>query len=235
MSGRAWPSERALVRIQAGSGLVFALFLGLHLANTLLAPLGPETYDGVQRWLRIAYQQPLIEFGFVLAPFLVHIASGVARARRRPKGKKGKKGKKGMKGKSVRWQRRAGWFLAVVVVMHTIAVRGPSLLYGVWLGFEGVAYSLQWVPGYFYPYYLIFGLAAAYHGGAGLVRVFRLFVRRSSGFRHRSAVWRLVGRLLLLACGLLLGLALLAFGGQIFAIEDPSTGDYARLIRGENL
>ena len=219
------------MRIQAASGLVFAIFLGLHLANTLLAPFGPATYNGVQGWLQRAYQQPVIELFLVLASLLAHIASGVARARRRPRATDKKIGKRAR----VRWQRRAGWLLVVVVFMHTIATRGPSLFYGVWLGFEGVAYSIQWLPGYFYPYYFLFGVAAAYHGGAGLVRALQIFVRPWSGARRRLGAWRLLGRVLLLAFGLLLGLALLALGGQIFAIEDPSTSDYARLLRGENL
>ena len=38
--------------VQAVSGLLFGIFVGLHLLNTWLAALGPDVYDGVQSALR---------------------------------------------------------------------------------------------------------------------------------------------------------------------------------------
>ena len=48
--------QRRLARVQAGTGVVFATFLALHLVNTMLGALGPAVYDGVQRVLRLYYQ-----------------------------------------------------------------------------------------------------------------------------------------------------------------------------------
>src|SRR5437868_15233285 len=71
----AYASARAgddagLLRIQAASGALFALFLLMHLVNQMIAALGPAAYDGTQRLLRRAYQAPLIEIFLVITPLL---------------------------------------------------------------------------------------------------------------------------------------------------------------------
>lgn len=212
-------SERTLVRAQAGSGLAFALFAIVHLVNTLLAPFGAATYDSVQGALRAVYQEPWVELGLVLGSFLVHLGCGVARARRRPK----------RRGGANRWRRRSGWLLVVIVTGHSLATRGPSLVYDVWPGFEGIAFSLHWMPGYFYPYYLLFGLAAAYHGGLGIVRALRVFSGRRLAARPAHG---LLGGVALLFFAAALLLALLAFGGVLFEVADPLNNAYARLYTG---
>ncbi len=219
-------SERTLVRVQAGSGLVFAIFVVAHLLNTLLAPLGAATYDGVQSTLRGVYQAPWVEIGLLLGSFLVHLLSGVLRARRRTRRRPG----------AGRWQRRCGWLLVLVVIGHSLATRGASLAYDVWPGFEGVAFSLHWLPGFFYPYYLLFGLAAAYHGGLGILRAARVFGLRprasgGAGGRGRLGLGR-PGWSALAGFGLLLLAALLAFGGAFFRVENPLNNPYARLYTG---
>ena len=52
---RALYSERALIRIQAITGLLFATFLVLHLVNTMLAAAGQSVYDGWQHecWVKV--------------------------------------------------------------------------------------------------------------------------------------------------------------------------------------
>jgi succinate dehydrogenase hydrophobic anchor subunit len=217
-------SERTLVRAQAGSGLVFALFLIAHLVNTLLAPFGAASYDGVQGAMRAVYQEPWVELGLLFGSLLVHVGCGAARARRRPKGRGG----------ANRWQRRSGWLLVVIVFGHSLATRGASLVYDVWPGFEGIAFSLHWLPGFFYPYYLLFCLAAAYHGGLGIVRALRIFGGRRLGGRRlggRRAHGRL-GWLALLLFAVALLVALLAFGGVLFEVADPLNNAYARLYTG---
>jgi succinate dehydrogenase/fumarate reductase cytochrome b subunit len=204
--------------VQAGSGLAFALFLALHLLNTLLAPLGPATYDALQVNLRAIYQQPIIEFGLVFLSLLLHLVCGSIRARRRAKRTRWPR---------IRWQRRAGWVLALLVIGHTLATRGASLVYGVWPGFEGIAFSLHWIPGYFYPYYLLFGLAAAYHGGLGLLSAARVLGWRPPQMSARRGWIALTGFALLLLA------ALLAFGGVLFPLEDPMTSAYAHLYTGD--
>jgi succinate dehydrogenase/fumarate reductase cytochrome b subunit len=75
--------NRALLRVQAISGLLFAGFLFLHLFNPMLAALGPETYSGAQRTLRRGYQSPPVQIALVIGPMLVHAAAGVLRIIRR--------------------------------------------------------------------------------------------------------------------------------------------------------
>ncbi len=225
-SGGQRVSERTLVRVQAGSGLLFAIFVVAHLLGTLLAPFGAATYDGVQSTLRAVYQEPWVEISLLLGSFLVHIVSGAIRARRRPKRRPGPS----------RWQRRSGWLLVLIVLGHTLATRGPSLAYGIWPGFEGVAFSLHWFPSYFYPYYLLISLAAAYHGGLGILRAVRVFGLRprtsvGAGGRGRFGLGRR-GWVALSAFGVLLLVALLAFGGVFFEVENPLNNPYAHLYTG---
>ena len=52
---------RALIRTQAISGLLMALFLTLHLGNAVLALAGPAAYDGALALLRRLYQTPVAE------------------------------------------------------------------------------------------------------------------------------------------------------------------------------
>lgn len=73
--------------MQAASGLAFSAFVGLHLANAWLAPLGQVAYDEVQAVLRHAYQggsPPVsasslaVESAVVLVPLLAHALSSAA-------------------------------------------------------------------------------------------------------------------------------------------------------------
>lgn len=75
--------NRALLRVQAISGLLFAEFLFLPPFNQMLAALGPETYNGAQRTLRSGYQSPPVKIALAIGPMLVHAATGVLRIIRR--------------------------------------------------------------------------------------------------------------------------------------------------------
>ena len=69
-----------LARIQAISGLGFALFLALHLATTASDAGGPATYDGTLVSMRALYRaHPLVEFLLVGATAAVHLACAVLR------------------------------------------------------------------------------------------------------------------------------------------------------------
>lgn len=207
-------SEATLARVQAWSGLTFGAFLGLHFINVLLAVLGPAVHDRVQSALRGAYQAPPVELVVVALALVLHVGAGVLRARRRAKATADAR---------TRLHRRLGWVLAFVVVGHVAATRGPSLLLGIWPGFAGISFSLQWMPGWFYPYYFAFGLMGAAHLGIGVARSVRLLTRRPLPGSRRAGVLGLV----IFAAALLL--ALLAYGGVLFAVPDPMQGDYARL------
>ena len=74
---RARNIESKLVMAQAVAGSLFFVFLVLHLGNTLLAPFGPEIYNGYQRSIRQIYQHPLLEVVLVIGPLFTHVFAGL--------------------------------------------------------------------------------------------------------------------------------------------------------------
>lgn len=199
-------------KIQAASGLLFAVFLAAHLLNTWAAVAGPGAYAAVQRMLSFGYQAPVLEW-LILGAVLVHASCAVIVWRREQRGRLPWR---------ARLHRYAGVFLMVVIAGHVAAVRIVPAIYGIRPGFDGIAFSLTLLPAYFYPYYLLFGVAAAYHGLNGLL----LAVRRFGGS------WTLPPRWLYAcagAAGVLTLAALLGFGGVLFEVADPWQSDFAEL------
>ena len=157
-----------LKQLQAGSGAVFSVFVIVHLLNTWLAAFGPGVYDGAQSALRAVYQLAPIE-ALLLAALAVHIVVGVMRIRREPKRQLTARAK---------WHRYAGFFLLAVIVGHILAVRGSSWFYDVYPGFAGVSFSLNFLPGVFFPYYFLLAVGGLYHALNGLsIALPRLGVR----------------------------------------------------------
>src|SRR5262249_11057545 len=75
-----------LARVQALSGLAFALFLALHLATTASGIAGPAAYDGTLALLRRVYRPTLaIEALLIGVPLVAHVACAILQiaARRR--------------------------------------------------------------------------------------------------------------------------------------------------------
>ncbi|MGD8418411.1 MAG: hypothetical protein PVH91_15225 [Pseudomonadales bacterium] len=201
-----------LKQIQAGTGLAFAVFLSLHLVNTWLATLGPGAYDRVQTVLRYVYQFAPFE-ALLLAALSVHAVCGVLRMVQEPRRPRS------ARARAHRW---AGVFLLVVIGGHILAVRGASWFYGVYPGFEGLAFSISAVPGYFYPYYFLLAVAGLYHGlngtGIALARLGRP-VRLETRTLTRTAA---TGALLTV-------LALGGFGGWYYDVGDVQTSGFAVL------
>jgi hypothetical protein len=108
------------------------------------------------------------------------------------------------------------------------AARGPSLALGFHPGFAGISFSLWWLPGVFFVYYTLFAAAALGHGINGaLLALHTLGVRRDASLPGGSR-----GLLVPVAAGTaLVVLALLAFGGRLFPIADPTQNPYARMQR----
>jgi succinate dehydrogenase/fumarate reductase cytochrome b subunit len=154
-------TEIKLVRAQAIGGVLFTVFLVLHISNTLLAPLGPEIYNDYQRTIRQFYQQPVFEIIFVLGPLVAHVIAGIWLYVLRKKWRR-------TIALPYRIQSWAGLFLLLVVFGHVIATRGVSFWFGTFPEFEGISFSLWWVPSYFYPYYFLLFMAGLYHGTMGL-------------------------------------------------------------------
>lgn len=211
--------ERRWRRIQSGSGVVFAAFAAVHLANQWLAVLGPEAYDGFQAAARRVYMHPVLEPAVVLLPLVLHVVAALRRMRLA--GVFGRGGSLRM-----RLHRATGYFLLLVIFGHVAAARGPSFLFDFFPGFAGVSFSLWWMPGWFYPYYTLFGAAALYHGLNGTWLALHAFgLRRDASLPGgRPALFGPVA-----AGTLLLVLALLAFGGRLLEVADPRDNDYARM------
>ncbi len=210
-----------LKQIQAVSGLTFAVFLALHLTNTWLASLGPGVYDGMQGVLRTFYQFAPVE-AILLAALAVHASVGVLRIVVEPKRTLSTR---------ARWHRYAGFFLLLFIGGHILAVRGSSWFYDVYPGFEGLAFSISAVPGYFYPYYFLLAVAGLYHGlngtGIALSRLGRPTALSSAGLQRATA-----------AGAVLTVLALGGFGGWYYDVGDVRSSGFAVLttrIAGEVL
>lgn len=210
--------ERAWRRAQAISGLLFGVFVALHLVNTLLATLGTAAYDGFQRAVRPVYQFPLIELGLVLVPLLVHVAAALRRI-----GREGVRGRGG--NLRARLHRATGYFLLLVIFGHISATRGPSLVGDVVLEAAGVSFSMWILPVVFYPYYMALAVAGLYHGVNGaLLAAARLRLHVPAGLRGGPGFWLPVG-----AAAALAVLGVLALGGQLYAIPDPADNAFAHM------
>lgn len=214
--------ERALIRIQAASGALFALFLLVHLGNQMFAAAGPEVYDALQGRLRAVYQVPVVELLLVAVPLLVHVTVSVWRMIRRRR-----LGQPSARSPRVRWQRRTAIVVLFFTFGHIVATRGPSLLHGVVPGFHGVAYSLVYFFGYFFPYYLLFSIAALYHllGGLALAlpRLGLVGQPAARSARVLTAAW--------LAGALALALGVAGFAGAWHDVRERAIASpYARLL-----
>lgn len=213
--------DRRLLRVQALSGALFALFLLVHLVNQMLAALGPQVYNDAQRALRRGYQAPPIEIFLVIAPLLIHATAAVLRIVRRRQ-----RGRRPPSNLWARLHRISGLVLLVFFFGHVVATRGASLLYGVFPEFSGIGFTLRWVPAYFWPYYTAFSIAGLYHTLYGLgVALPVLGVRFGSGLRRPLVLTPLV------ALGsLALVLGMLGFGGLLFDVGRPEQHAYPQLL-----
>ncbi|MBO6557230.1 MAG: hypothetical protein JJ934_15015 [Pseudomonadales bacterium] len=207
--------EDRLRKTQAIAGAFFSVFVLLHLSNIALAPLGVETFNNYQRLLRQFYQNPIIELFIVIGPILVHAAAGVwlfilrrkQSTRQRP-----------LLSRLHSW---AGCFLLTFIFGHIAAVRGPSFIMGVFPEFDGVAFSLWYLPYYFYPYYFLLAMAGFYHATNGL----RALAARSGYVISQKAQINAT-----VLAGLWIAVSLLSFGGLFVEVQNPADNDFARLL-----
>ncbi len=214
-------NDRQLVRVQAISGALFALFLLVHLVNQMLAALGPAAYNGTQRVLRRGYQAPVLEIFLVLLPMLVHAVAGVLRMLRRRA-----RQQPAPTALASRLHRLSGIVLLVFFIGHVVATRSGSLLYKTYPEFVGIAFTLRWVPAYFFPYYTLFSIAGLYHAIYGLGIALPVL-----GFKPLSTLRRPPLLVPLAAIGsLLLIIGMLGFGGVLFDVGKPEQSPYARLL-----
>lgn len=220
-------ADRFLIRTQALSGLVLSVFIALHLANFFAASLGPEAYDSFQRALRPVYKNPAVELLALALALLLHVGASLLRIRRRRRQLKRARSV-GARPKPPRWPLRlhrfSAYYLLVVTFGHAAVTRLPSLLFGVWPESAGLAFSLWWMPWFFYPYFTLFALAGVHHTLYGFGLALRAIglpgVKVPTPARMRTAFILA----LLLSAG-----ALLALGNPSEDRPAPTDNDYARL------
>lgn len=214
--------ERALIRVQAASGALFAIFLLAHLVHQMLAAAGPVVYDEVQGQLRAVYQAPLFELACVFASLVVHVVVSVWRMVRRRR-----RGQAAPPSPRARWQRRTAIVLLVFTFGHALATRGPSLALGLYPGFDAIAYTMVWLFAWFVPYYLLFSIAGLYHALNGLALALpRLGLASPPALRsHRTvaALW--------LAGAVALALGVAGFAGAWHDVREQAIASpYAQLL-----
>jgi succinate dehydrogenase/fumarate reductase cytochrome b subunit len=214
-------TNRRLLQIQAVSGGTFLAFTLLHLANTGVATLGVEAYDGFQERARWLYQNPLIEVLFLALPLSVHAAAAIERLRRSGF----RRANQTLRSKLHRY---SGYLLLAVIWGHILAVRGPSLFQDFHPGFAGLSFSLWWIPWLFYPYYALLALCGLYHGTNGFMLAAAVFGRPfPDALRYGWGFWAPLS-----AAGVALVLGIAAMGGILFSIPDPIDNPYARMWEG---
>jgi succinate dehydrogenase/fumarate reductase cytochrome b subunit len=207
------------LRVQAVSGAVFSLFLFVHLLNQALAMAGASAYDDAQGSARRVYQAPVLELVLVGAPLLVHVVSALVQLSRRPKASAPVSWR-------VRVHRYSGRFLLLVIVGHVVATRGASLGYGTFPGFHGVAFTFQWAPTFFWPYYTALALCGWYHLVHGLSTAGAVLQWPGVSVLQRRRVFVSVVGIGALA----LGFGVLSLGGLLVDVGDPASSTYARLV-----
>jgi len=202
-------TEALLSRAQAIAGVLFLVFLIMHLGNALLGVFGADTYNHY-----------ILEFLLVIGPLITHGIAGVWLHFLRKK----RPGRPTTRHRALRYrlQTWAGFFLLSVVFVHMLATRGISWWFNVASGFESVAFSLWWVPAYFYPYYLALFSAGLYHGWMGLQTLLTHARILAPGTLHKSTKYLMI--IGAMGCGA----ALLSFGGLLGGAADPRNSDYAR-------
>lgn len=208
-------SERRLGQVQAVSGILFATFLLLHLANTALALFGQGVYDGYQQAVRRYYQATGVELALIgLAP-AVHVAVGLVRMRRRQIKARGKRRR--APPWRVRLHRYSGYVLVLFFGAHVLATRGPGLWLGQPADFAFLTYSLWTYPFVFYPYYALFVLAGLHHLLHGLIAaapVLRVKLPRAWHAPRAPRFWIPVA-----LAGVVLLMGLIALGGAFFEVD----------------
>jgi succinate dehydrogenase/fumarate reductase cytochrome b subunit len=221
-------SDRTLARVQAISGLVFAVFLVLHLSTSFSAILGQGAYDQTLSAVRRYYRFPLIEIAGVMLAAIVHMAAGATRMWRRRQERIARGQKAPMVPLRLRIHRYAGYYIFAAFAGHVTATRGVSLVLGHDPDFTFLHFSLTAAPYFFYPYYALFAFAGAYHLAHGIFAGLKVLGAkvpnvaispRSKLFFGYAIVWAVLGVLIVLA-----------LGGQLYDVNDARRQEWQQLF-----
>ncbi len=219
------PAEKTLIKLQAISGLVFALFLLLHLANSAAAMLGQGRYDQFQRAVRHYYQFPAIEIAGVLGAAAVHVYAAVVRMWRR-RAARIATGNDPKPPWRTRLHRYSGYYLMAAIAGHVAATRGPGL-FGHAADFSFLNFSMTVLPWFFYPYYAGLFASGFYHlvhGTVAALRMLKVKLPKLAVDPRSKPFWALS----LVGAALGLG-AVLALGGNFFAVNQKRFAEWKEL------
>lgn len=216
-------NDRLWIRIQAASGLVFSLFLALHLVNTMSASGGEATYNAFQDGARRFYQTALFEVLLVATPLVTHLTASIVRiVRRRRSGRAGKPALR------TRLHRYTGWFLLVVIAGHAGATRIVPLATATQVRFGDLNFTTVLYGVAFSIYYLSLGLCGTYHLLNGLTIATRVFgLQLPDGLAKGPGFWIPAGGLMVAVA---FGVA--SFSGWIFPIDPEVWGDSSAWLAG---
>jgi succinate dehydrogenase/fumarate reductase cytochrome b subunit len=210
----------ALIRTQAITGLGFAGFLIVHLATVTAALLGPGRANEALALARRGYQLPAVELA-MLTCLTVHVLAGMWRWRSFER-------ERAPSNPSTRAHRISGRVLALVLVGHVLATRGPTWFFEVPVDMGLVSYTLERYGAVFYPYYVALYAFGAFH----MVRGVQLALARvrapipAAWLRMSRHGWRWwVGGFAALALAALLGL-----GGLLYSLDRSGYADIEALL-----
>lgn len=213
--------DRKWQRIQALSGAIFSTFLFVHLVNQALATLGSARYDSVQGVLSKGYQFLPVELVVITGSLLVHMTAALRSLWLR----RGASTPTPLSWR-VRLHRYSGRFLLVFVFGHFAATRGSGLLYDTPPQFAGIAWTFQWTPLYFWPYYTLLGWCGWYHLVHGLSTSGALLNLKWLSWLSRPTAFKTT----VLSGLVALALGVLSFGGVFFDVGTPWQSPYAKTV-----
>jgi hypothetical protein len=187
------------------SAIVLGLFVTLHLANHLVALAGQREHVAFMKAVRPLYRNAIVEPA-VLVLFASQIISGLTMVVR------GWRSRRGL----VAWlQAGSGFYLAVFVVLHLLAVLSGREMLGLDTDFRFAAAGFH-VPGwpwYFWPYYTLAVAAMFTHVGCA---VYWRTINRSTRLA-RAALGSMV------MTGGLIGLLISStLAGLLYPVEIPA-------------
>lgn len=220
-------SDKLLVRIQAISGLTFAVFLVLHLSTAMSSLLGQAQFDATQRAVRNYYRFFLIEIVAVIGAAFVHIAAAVLRIQRRRRRRKAAGSKPEKLTLRMRMHRYTGWYMMLAFAGHVVATRSPSLIYGRETDMTFLTFSLAALPWFFYPYYVGLGFSGLYHLGHGSLAALRIVgvgLGKGATAPRSRPFWTFAAASAVIALS-----SILAIGGQLYPLDMTRFADWRAL------
>ncbi|MDP2434541.1 MAG: hypothetical protein Q8P67_02235 [archaeon] len=206
--------------LQNLSGMLFGVFVGVHLYNLALGLFGGEEYDTFQETAAGWYQLPWMEVAN-LVTLCVHVVSSLTLYF---------KGSSLPRSRSLRSQlhRLTGFVLLFLIGGHVMFTRVLPYFYGIRVGFSGVAFTFQNNFLLFFPYYLVYASAGAYHL---LNALFINIAPATTGASGLFGLWNKAFWTIFLALEAVFVAALLSLSGFNYPIQDHSNSPYAQMQR----